>query len=438
MPTAPLLLLAVLTASGGAGASGPPDGGAPGALEALGSALAAQVHAARPEPPVGVFAQGPDAALARLARAHLLEALAARGVPATAVDAPSADAAPAAARAQDARSVVTLTVALEGPRLSATGALASTWVNFWAGRRGESPRTLAPLSAQADARALPPAGPPTPAVAPLALELAVLARLPRVPVALACRDVDGDARPELAALLPDAVLLLGPDGRALARHALDGAPAAPAPAREPFGGVSLLPAPPRLAWLSSGHQRGEVLAVEKGSLRVLAPAAALELDGAAATLAAGLNAFAADGPGRPGPFQLHARRGDLELWAFADGTLGLGRGDSAPLRLAGAGTAAALADLDGDGAPELVLTSARYFPDGDAVTVVSAAAALALPGERPQAAAAPALWKGLTPRGRALSAAACDLDGDGADEVLLGGWLQDGGGEVHVLRRVRP
>ena len=50
---------------------------------------------------------------------------------------------------------------------------------------------------------------------------------------------------------------------------------------------------------------------------------------------------------------------------------------------------------------------------------------------------ATALWQGATPRGRAIVALGADLDGDKAEEIVVGVWLPDGTGELLVVRAVK-
>ena len=87
--------------------------------------------------------------------------------------------------------------------------------------------------------------------------------------------------------------------------------------------------------------------------------------------------------------------------------------------------------------PEVAITSTKFFPDGDELRVLSLAAAENLQSRGAPVIEATPLWRASTPRGRAMVSAVGDLDGDGADELLLGAWLSDGTGEIQVVRRAR-
>jgi hypothetical protein len=92
----------------------------------------------------------------------------------------------------------------------------------------------------------------------------------------------------------------------------------------------------------------------------------------------------------------------------------------------GLGAATVLLDFDGDRAAELVTTSPEHSPAPEELRVLS-----------PNDLRAPPLWKGPVSAGRAVVATAADVDGDGASELVLGVWLPDGKTELQLFRRVR-
>jgi hypothetical protein len=112
------------------------------------------------------------------------------------------------------------------------------------------------------------------------------------------------------------------------------------------------------------------------------------------------------------------------------GTLSVGTLASPPGKLSGLGAGSALADLDGDGRPELVTSSPKLAPEVDELR------AYALNGN----VLGPELWHTADlPKGaRVLQVAAADVDGDGTDELIVGMWLPDGTSEIDLFRRVAP
>jgi hypothetical protein len=403
------------------------------ALDELAVRVVEQAEGARPEPPVAVFVEGAPPVLVRAFASALSSELATRRRAPTVLEVTSATDAEAQARAHDLRTLLRLSIQLEAGKLTARGDAIHTWVNFWSGaessRSGPATALFASVDADPQALALAAATPPqTPAAGPLKLALTSLARLPSVPLALAVGDVDGDGKSEIAVLLDDGLVVLDADGRVRWRSDLKDLPPAASPPREPFGAVAVLVSPPRIALASGRHARGEVLTVKGSELKGVAAEHPVAVDGVPVRVAPGLNVFEKVA-GSPAPFTALSVRSGVRLTVFPDGTASLWRGAEAG-RLNGAGAASTLADLDGDGTPEVFLSSTRFFPDGDPLRVVSLASAEAQqPGPS-------ALWEGSTPRGRALVATAADLDGDRSEEVLLGVWLSDGTGELLVARRI--
>jgi hypothetical protein len=102
----------------------------------------------------------------------------------------------------------------------------------------------------------------------------------------------------------------------------------------------------------------------------------------------------------------------------------------APLLLSGLGAGSALGDLDGDGTPELLTTSAEIQPSQDTLRVFKTN------GSDPTA--HEPLWQGPLPAGRALQVVTANLDGDRYREVVVGLTKPDGTGELFLLRQGAP
>jgi hypothetical protein len=226
-------------------------------------------------------------------------------------------------------------------------------------------------------------------------------------------------------------------GRPTWRAELSGAWAA-RPCREPFGMVSVANGKV-LAW-SARREKPELFGAGG---KPLGPGEALVVDALTLKADPGFNRFqpAATWAGKavsfPAPPQAVSPFGAMALVVFPDGTASLARGVAPSTRVGGVGSGSALADLDADGTAEVVVTSARTSGALDDVRVLSLADAEALAARGGVVAEASPLWQQPL-AGRTIVAAAGDLDGDGADEVVLGTWLPDGSGELLVLKRVAP
>jgi hypothetical protein len=415
------------------------------ALDELAWRIVEQVEASKPEPPYGVWVDGAPAPLVRAFASALSSQLAARKKGPSVIDVPTAAEAEALARAHDLRTLLRLTVQLDGQKLLARGDAINTWVNFWSGATPTRPQQWAALTASADADpqalALGAAVAAPNATGPLKLTLTSFAKLPSQPAALAFGDLDGDGKGDLAVLLEEGVSVFGVDGRLEWKSDLRELPAAPSPSREPFGALGVAQAPARLLLSSSRKAKTATLVVARGGrLETQASDAAVPIDGVAVKPAAGTNVFerqvsiGARGLELPAPFTAISSRGNVTLVVYPDGTAMLVDGGVPATRFTGVGAASALADLDGDGTPELLVSSTRYAVDGDPLVVLSLSQALALQAKSSSTVEASTLWQGSTPRGRAITALGADLDGDRVDEVVLGVWLPDGTGELLVGR----
>ena len=442
--------------------SGSQSTGEIGAIETLVTRLAEQITLKRLEPPVAIHVSGNSPDLVRAFTSALAAELARRKLGPVVLDLPPSSSGEAEARAAGARALVRLTLSLEQRTLRARGDLLGTWVNFWSGRtptRPPSPSAALNASAEADALALsldgarpPPAPPQTPGTGELRFAGAPFGRLGGWTAALAAGDLDGDRRDEVVALTDEEIVAFSPDSRVLARRALRALPFSASPCREPFGAVAVDEGARRVAYISGQRARGESLALESGSVfRVveklerapLAYAAGVEISGA---LVPGQNTFepaiASSGatsrwtaPSAFNTLSAFAGPGGLELLTVFPTGAGVWRRGLAPdapsVELRGLGTASALADVDGDGTAEIATTDPAHAPAPDVLRVLRSPSGGAPTGGDE------VRFRTELGRGRAIHLAAADLDGDGADELVVALWLPDGGTELHAFRRTR-
>jgi hypothetical protein len=419
----------------------------------LALAVADAIRGASAEAPVALSLSGGSPELRRAFGTLLAARLSALNLGPVVLDV-SPERAEATAREQGARSLARLTLDVEGGELVARGDVLGTWVNFWSGRtptRPPKPAAAVAEGVEADAAVLALAAVSAPSQGvvgngaqqqrrPVRLLGAVFARLEAPLGALAAGDLDGDGRDEVAVLTEKEVVVFGADGKVLARRELEGA-ASSAVTREPFGALAVLPGPPRLAVWSTRYARGEALVLDKakGTLRPSGPLEAVPLGSAErGAFVPGQTAFApevrlADGRALtvPAPFVTASITPPRMLFVHADGTASLYvRPTSPPVKLPGLGAGSALADLDGDGAPELLTTSTQLQPTPDALRVLSLMPDSPMSHEP--------LWQGSLPPGRALYVVTADLDGDKRREVLVGSWKPDGTSELFLLRQGAP
>jgi len=320
------------------------------------------------------------------------------------------------------------------PEVALVAEAIPVWTSFFLQRRPgtrPAPPRFLQARAAADPETLLLARPPRP-LDPGRVAVRRLARIPGQVLALAVGD-PGDGTTAILAVTASEALLLSPWGEVVARRALDAsarkpvrAPAATAAIGD-FGGG-------RLALAVAGEPDGEVLALRDRRLEPVGPLAAAPLCAGGAgrlfgAFLAGEGALAdvlapaVDPAARPRSARALAAAsaapgaGRIAFGILsADGRLELLGADLAPaapaLERVGAGFA--LADLDGDGTPEVVASA--FAPGGeDRIRILE-------PG-------APAPLAQVSPpvQGPILAGAGGDLTGDGIDDAVLAAIVVDGG-----------
>lgn len=409
-------------------------------LERLADDVTRVVAAAGFDGPIGVYVEGAPAPISRATASLVISALAQKQLGPVAVTARDATDAERLAREQGLRSLVRLTLALESPKLVVRGDALSTWVNFWSGttptRTGPAAAIASSVDADLEALTLAGASAP-PSTRPLELNLGLLSRVTGLPAALTLADADGDKHAELIALVGDTLVTWSSDGKLRHRVELSGAPSTH-PTREPFGLISLTNG--RLVVWSSRKEKAEAFTWARDGWRSTGAVDALQVGLVTLTPRPGYASFAKEltWAGKsivwPEPVEQLALFGTLALGVGATGNAAIARGQAPATQLTGVGCGSTLADLDGDGAPEVIVTSARSFGEGDEVRVLSLGAFESTQARGGNVNEAAVSWQKKL-EGRAILAASGDLDGDGVDEVVLGTWTANENGEFLVMRR---
>ncbi len=423
MPLLPSLLALGLAAS-------------PGTLDRAAALVATQVAERKFAPPIALYVEAAPAPLQRALASVIAAKLSDQGLTSLVVDAKDATLAESAAHDRGAVSVLRLTATMEGGRLALRGDVITT--------RGDAGVRTGPVAIvahvlEADADVVTLTGPQAQG-APLELKLTSLVRLTEVPAALAVSDLDGDRKAEVLVLTGDHFeVRSGNDGRLLARADLT-QPLSVHPTREPFGLIWVVGS--RVNVWSSRRDRAETFSFKAGTLKSIGSSELL-VDGLALHTEPGLAGFAREltWAGKPvtlpGLASSFSEFGAMVVFTLNDGSAAVARGLSASGHVTGVGSGSCLADLDADGTPELVATSAKTVGDVDEVRVVPLDKFEGLQSRSAPLAEATPLWQQPL-KGRALLAASGDLDADATDEVVLGVWHADGAGELVVLKRVMP
>lgn len=402
-------------------------------LEALADEVAESLASANLEPPIGLWVEGGHKELTRGFRTLLARQLAERALPAIVLGAEGE--AEALARGARARTLAVLSLELEAGRVRARGEARSLWVNFWSG--ASETRPAAPALALAHdvvADALSFALAARPSSGPIHLGAEVLTRLPRWPGALGALSGGESERPRIIVVDEDSVWLLDPEGTPRSRFELSTIPADTA-CREPFATLAIDPHQRQLEVFTCGRGRGVTLSLKQEVLTAIG-------ERALPVLSAGdhrVEAPLAPGEGRLAggpPLLSMTAAGGLRLDVFANDSARLAspRGH---VTLEATGAAGTLADLDGDGAQEVIFASAALAPGREGLRVFRAADLLQAQPRLTLSSVRPHLEFPLEDAARVTLLTSADLDGDGSSELIAASWDEDGGATLWRISGVK-
>lgn len=324
-----------------------------------------------------------------------------------------------------------------------------TWQSFFLQRVPARPPGAAVVTARvrADREVLLLAKAPVPpSSGPFRVSVRPLLKLDATVLALAVGDVLGDGRAAIAVVSPHGLALVQ-NGRVVARREVPELPAGRAP-RDPTAAIAIGDfGGGRIAYFLAGANNGEVIAVEGGSLRPVGVLSAAPICAGAAgklfghfvpgrgTIADTLAPYidpkeirAIPAKGRELVGVAATPRPSRIAYAalYSDGALiPLGQ-DLKPAfsPVASVGAGFALADLDGDGVPELVASSGTPGPT-DRIRVLRFGG-----GKEPEVA-----FESGPIAGALLAGGAGDLDGDGRDDAVLAAPLPDGTTQLYLVTR---
>jgi hypothetical protein len=339
------------------------------------------------------------------------------------------------ARATGTRSLLRVTVSLEGNAIHVRGDGFSTWVNLWAGAvptRAPGAAVIA-LEVPADppSRLLSGAGP---ASRGLTLSVNTVLALPAVPSGLAAGDVDGDGVDEIAVLVGESIWLLSPSGHVWGKADVTAAPVSETPCREPFGWVAVSRG--RVTAWSARRAKPVSWAVSRSGFGPPQLVDDFRSGDVAVSLEPGVNRLRGSWRNKPlGPdsWLQHVSIGTkYAMLAGADGSACVTATGECGNRLRGVGTGSVLTDFNADGVDEVLVSSARIQGDTDVIKALSLDSTLAAQARGATAAEIPTLWEASVP-GRALVASAVRLDA-ATSAVVVGLW-HGSTGALALVRR---
>ena len=405
--------------------------GAGPALETLATGVAQGVVAVPAQAPVALQVRAESPELAGAFATLLAAKLSAAGKGAFIVEGGDGE---GFARAHGARTLARVSLLLTGAELVARVEVLGTWVNFWSGKtptRPPSPAAVLTVEVAADAAFLSWAGvvhAPSEKLPRFVLDPMPLWVSGSAPAALGTVDLEGDGRVEVIVLTEEALEVIGGDGKLRARRTLGGLPRARQPSREACGMVAAGGTPLRIGYVDGKHEHGEWLEVDvaAGQLRPVSSAKGIPCGpsgrGQVGTLNAGTNTLRVVPGGAEVVTCAGYERGATSSALLVDAE-GRASWDGKPVADVGAGSA--LVELAGRGRPMLVTSAAGYAPPSDGLRVFADSGAVAVD-------------LGISIPGAVMEIVGADLDGDGEPELILGVWTVGGGGELRVVRRVRP